>query len=627
MGTQINELPATSGIKKEDILIVEDTEGTKRGTVQQLEEALGVKGMPTDEQTFSAINTWLNAHPEATTTVLDNSLTVNKFVKSMYSMTGSGADNRGIKDCSEILRTIVNKIKEDFLESRHLDRANVIIFESGKYVFKKGVEIPPYCKIRIQGAVEIISEVNGALFTLLRKTDDLSEINYEKKAMYTSPFIDGNNGGLVIYNKNYPNGNIDGSIAIQFGSNEDYGIDKSVSFTGINNVTIIGFNEGIRICSYNTYCIKVSRCHISRCSKAINYYSLTSSSNSGENFIYENCIIEGSDIVSNHMYQFIDENYINCSIDYNTVLFHSEIEFPRSKIYFNGGHIEGWGVIYNNLPGIKKGIVSEKWGNSYIVFDGVCFVSSNNGVKAISVPYYGKIDIQNSSWDVINDEALDGDNIENWFVSDNVLSRCELHGKIPFRKPFSTPASNAFISGNYSDAYMSTSEGNSLNKDTNINTGYLLKYGLGGDNTVKSVSNLTFKKVSDFYWDSAKTMRCRQMDLYATSNGETFIEIETPFLEINKIRYAIFDSPYINGYSLKAKVEYYGINKNIIKTIDYHTNDEKQKSGIYMQSTHFTLENNVLNAQYCKISLLYNFGNKNTGDEVSICPIFVEAIN
>ena len=174
---------------------------------------------------------------------------------------------------------------------------------------------------------------------------------------------------------------------------------------------------------------------------------------------------------------------------------------------------------------------------------------------------------------------------------------------------------------------MSTSEGYALDKDTDIKNGFLLKYGLGGDNTVTSVSNLTFKKVSDFYWDNNKYMRCRQMNLYATSNGETYIEIETPFLEINKIRYAIFDSPYINGYSLKAKIEYYNVNKNVIKTIDYHTNDEKQKSGIYMQSTHFVIENNVLNAQYCKIILLYNFGNKNTGDEVSICPIFVEIIN
>lgn len=48
MGTQINELPATSGIKKEDMLIVEDTEGTKKGTIEQLDEALGVSQLKED---------------------------------------------------------------------------------------------------------------------------------------------------------------------------------------------------------------------------------------------------------------------------------------------------------------------------------------------------------------------------------------------------------------------------------------------------------------------------------------------------------------------------------------------------------------------------------------------------
>ena len=41
MGVRIQELPETTGINKEDVLIVEDGQGTKKGTVQQLDEALG----------------------------------------------------------------------------------------------------------------------------------------------------------------------------------------------------------------------------------------------------------------------------------------------------------------------------------------------------------------------------------------------------------------------------------------------------------------------------------------------------------------------------------------------------------------------------------------------------------
>lgn len=42
MGVRIQELTETTGINKEDLLIVEDGQGTKKGTVQQLDDSLGV---------------------------------------------------------------------------------------------------------------------------------------------------------------------------------------------------------------------------------------------------------------------------------------------------------------------------------------------------------------------------------------------------------------------------------------------------------------------------------------------------------------------------------------------------------------------------------------------------------
>lgn len=48
MGVRIQELPETKGINKEDVLIVEDGQGTKKGTVQQLDEALGVSQLKED---------------------------------------------------------------------------------------------------------------------------------------------------------------------------------------------------------------------------------------------------------------------------------------------------------------------------------------------------------------------------------------------------------------------------------------------------------------------------------------------------------------------------------------------------------------------------------------------------
>ena len=45
MGVRIQELPETTGINKEDLLIVEDGQGTKKCTVQQLDDSLGVSSL------------------------------------------------------------------------------------------------------------------------------------------------------------------------------------------------------------------------------------------------------------------------------------------------------------------------------------------------------------------------------------------------------------------------------------------------------------------------------------------------------------------------------------------------------------------------------------------------------
>lgn len=178
MGVRIQELPETTGIKKEDVLIVEDGQGTKKGTVQQLDETLGVsqlkedlthyiykptlednnkfarakdgniewvdQGLPTDEQTSNAINNWLNAHPEATTTVSDNSLTINKMVIGTLGYVTPemfGAVGDGVTDDVEPLETALN-----YSITNHLD-----LVLNKKYLVSHGIEIIKKNGIRIFG--------------------------------------------------------------------------------------------------------------------------------------------------------------------------------------------------------------------------------------------------------------------------------------------------------------------------------------------------------------------------------------------------------------------------------------------------------------------------------------------
>ena len=42
MGVRIAELPSSKGISKTDLIIIQDNEATKQGTIQQLDDSLGV---------------------------------------------------------------------------------------------------------------------------------------------------------------------------------------------------------------------------------------------------------------------------------------------------------------------------------------------------------------------------------------------------------------------------------------------------------------------------------------------------------------------------------------------------------------------------------------------------------
>lgn len=100
MGVRIQELPETTGINKEDLLIVEDGQGTKKGTVQQLDEALGVSQLKEDlseiTEEYSKDITgeieWINGKWHAASTIQDESGHKGAYVPvnagEKYTITG-----------------------------------------------------------------------------------------------------------------------------------------------------------------------------------------------------------------------------------------------------------------------------------------------------------------------------------------------------------------------------------------------------------------------------------------------------------------------------------------------------------------------------------------------------------
>ena len=120
----------------------------KNGSVEWVEQ-----GLPTDEQTSSAINSWLNAHPDATTTVQDGAITENKinanflhYIKNGYFTPEMfGAIGNGIADDTESVQKCL-----DFKKNNGYN-----VFLSGKYKITNPLIITGY-SINIFGNGQIL---------------------------------------------------------------------------------------------------------------------------------------------------------------------------------------------------------------------------------------------------------------------------------------------------------------------------------------------------------------------------------------------------------------------------------------------------------------------------------------
>ena len=98
MGVRIQELPETTGINKEDVLIVEDGQGTKKGTVQQLDEALGVSQLKEDLDINTLLLVSGNYNNDGYINTYGSIDTNNKYHYTDYIEYFDGSDIY-IKDC------------------------------------------------------------------------------------------------------------------------------------------------------------------------------------------------------------------------------------------------------------------------------------------------------------------------------------------------------------------------------------------------------------------------------------------------------------------------------------------------------------------------------------------------
>lgn len=117
MGVRIQELPETTGINKEDVLIVEDGQGTKKGTVQQLDEALGVSQLKEDLSELEYLT--------------HNRLSVGEIEESKYILPNGKTDNSADSFITGYIK--VSSGKSVFVDGAYLEgNRSICIYDYNK---------------------------------------------------------------------------------------------------------------------------------------------------------------------------------------------------------------------------------------------------------------------------------------------------------------------------------------------------------------------------------------------------------------------------------------------------------------------------------------------------------------
>lgn len=127
-------MPSSNGIKKEDVLIVEDTEGTKKGTIEQLDEALGVSKLKEDLFNLDLISTEKDLYINKGEYINAGSLNINE--NSNYGYTNPYLLKKGNKIVisTKGVRTLLSVLT--LCDENNDDRINLISsIDSDKHVY------------------------------------------------------------------------------------------------------------------------------------------------------------------------------------------------------------------------------------------------------------------------------------------------------------------------------------------------------------------------------------------------------------------------------------------------------------------------------------------------------------
>ena len=267
--------------------------------------------------------------------------TIDRQVKSVINMEQFPRLDGEKTDTNRIKRAIDYSI--EILKTSGIGSFKIIEFNSGNYIIDKEIQIPIFIKFKSIGNVIFISKVNGAMFKMYTPKD-LNINQYIDNAsarwsLYNGMWFNGIDGGITIIKDS----SIDkeGSIALEIGNSiNTSGAEYFTGWWNISNITICGFDIGIKFNAYNMFLGKFDKIMITKCNKGITFESDTVI-NSGESIAFNNSIF-GDNGTCFYINGWGDLELIfnGCSFDF----IEKGIETNKEGFYrFTNCHFEGIG--------------------------------------------------------------------------------------------------------------------------------------------------------------------------------------------------------------------------------------------------------------------------------------------
>ena len=146
----INEVNGKAADLKEDLIPYPVSPDSKYGDNGQLLRTKGNgntewvdEGLPTDEQTAQAVSDWLDAHPEATTTVQDNAITRQKINSGFAPEIINGSYT-----VTDISNDLGAKVNAAFVLN------DVVVIPQGNYTLEQKINVPEGKTLISHGDIE-----------------------------------------------------------------------------------------------------------------------------------------------------------------------------------------------------------------------------------------------------------------------------------------------------------------------------------------------------------------------------------------------------------------------------------------------------------------------------------------